>query len=99
MKIFNEIVEFVEANENFKLESLNDLLDIMKDEYVNSRNDGLYEDVKEYQKNLLKNLNNNDELFVEMRRVAWVFENIGYDFLSDRQKDSYKDIIYLLLTK
>ena len=70
MKIFNEIVEFVEANENFKLESLNDLLDIMKDEYVNSRNDGLYEDVKEYQKNLLKNLNNNDELFVEMRRVA-----------------------------
>ena len=70
MKIFNEIVEFVEANENFKLESLNDLLDVMKDEYVNSRNDGLYEDVKEYQKNLLKNLNNNDELFVEMRRVA-----------------------------
>lgn len=99
MKIFNEIVEFVEANENFKLESLNDLLDVMKDEYVNSRNDGLYEDVKEYQKNLLKNLNNNDELFVEMRRVVWVFENIGYDFLSDRQKDSYKDIIYLLLTK
>lgn len=99
MKIFNEIVEFVEANENFKLESLNDLLDVMKEEYVNSRNDGLYEEIKEYQKNLLKNLNNNDELFVEMRRVAWVFENIGYDFLSDRQQDSYKDIIYILLTK
>ena len=99
METFNNIVEQIETNPSFTLNSVNDLLNILKEEHINSRDDWLYEDVLVCQKNLIKNLESTDELFIEMRRVAWVFENIWYDFLSDRQQDSYKDIIYLMLTK
>lgn len=99
MKTFNDIIEQVEKNPTFKLSSLEWFLDILKEEHMNSRNDWMYNEVMDCKKNLIKNLNMTDELTDEMKRVAWVFEEIGYEFLSNRQQDSYKDILYILLTK